>query len=181
MALPDYPSLKRDISNALLLTMNAALQQHMGPFNAASHSTHYEGDVTDFSTVDGEVRELEFKTISIEDRPSMSDLPKMTHQQILQAMSEYGTQFGQQTAQGFIDELDKTLNASGRVINAQGRPLDAELLLEIYDSIEISFDDRGRPNLPDLISGNPGHRETIRRIFTEDVEFITKSVILTMI
>ena len=69
--------------------------------------------------------------------------------------------------------MNETIEAIGNVTEGGGRALDAEVLLDTYRMIEMSFDDDGRVNMPDLISGNPAASETVARIH-EDEQFITE-------
>lgn len=171
VALPDYPSLKRDISECLIQVMTVARDQRLGPFNRASHVTFHEGEASDFSTVDGEIQELELRPLEVSLVVTQSEFPDMSHEEVLQKMVELGVQFGDQMIQSFITNLDKVTQETGNVVNAAGRPLDAGLLYELYESVEISFDDDGNPNLPQLIGGTPQQREVVRRTMTEDEDF----------
>ena len=53
----------------------------------------------------------------------------------------------------FFDMLSRTCQAAGTVSNAGGKPVCFELLLEGLEKIDISFDDKGKPELPTLVMG----------------------------
>jgi len=173
VALPDYPSLKHDISNYLLLFLRAARVQRMGPFNKSAHVTYHEGDTSDFSTVDGEIKELDTQAVGVDEEITLSALAYLTNAQAIEAMQKYGIQIADQMTRRFLRNLNETIEAIGNVTEGGGRALDAEVLLDTYRMIEMSFDDDGRVNMPDLISGNPAASETVARIH-EDEQFITE-------
>jgi hypothetical protein len=169
MALPDYPTLKQEIYQMFLLIMKQGRDERMAPFN--QRVICHEGEVQTYSTVDGEIRTVEMKGLSIEDTLTLTELAHMTHQEIVERVLRFGVQFGERMARSFIADLDAELEAQDRVTDAGGRVLDGALLLELFDDIEIDFDQDGRAILPTFITGNPAAGDTIRRLMNEDVEF----------
>jgi hypothetical protein len=53
----------------------------------------------------------------------------------------------------FFDMLSRTCQAAGTVSNAGGKPFSFEMLLEGLEKIDISFDEKGKPELPTLVMG----------------------------
>lgn len=169
MALPDYPSLKRDISNYLLLIMKSARDQQMGPFNQSRRVHIHEGDSSDYSTADYEIRELELQRVGIEDTLNYSDFAQMTDADVRQTMVRYGTEFAAKLYQLFLSNINTTLEAAGNIVEVKGQALNAPMLLDIFEKIEMSFGDDGRPNVDILC--NPAQRAAIDTIMNEDEEF----------
>jgi hypothetical protein len=145
----------------------------MGPFNKSAHVTYHEGDASDFSTVDGEIKELDTQAVGVDEEITLSALAYLTNAQAIEVMQRYGVQIADQMKRRFLTNLNETIEAIGNVIEGEGRALDAEVLLDTYRMIEMSFDDDGQVNMPDLVSGNPAASETIARIH-EDEQFITE-------
>jgi hypothetical protein len=174
MALPDYPALKQEICNMLLLIVQQGRDAQMGPFDQSPRTLLHEGDTSTYATVDGQVRRLEPKAFRVESTVTLTDLPRLTHEDVVRLAYSYGTQFGEQVGRSFMADLDATLEAAGRTANMDGRPLDGQMLLELFEDLEIDFDDSGKPRLPTFLSGNPAHGETIRRLMTEDQIFIAQ-------
>ena len=177
MALPDFPSLKQEISNFLTLQYKAALRQRLGPFNKSAYVTYHEGNASDIANVDGDVVEMDLQKAGVEEELQWSDLGHMTPAETVEAMQRHGVEIAEQMIRRFMGNLDETLTAAGRVTNLQGRALDADLLLEIYRDIEFGFDDEGRPSLPDLMPTNPAANETVARIYQDD-DFMQKLSVL---
>lgn len=48
----------------------------------------------------------------------------------------------------FFAALNDVCDAAGQTVYANGRPLDADLLLEMLEKLKIEFDDTGAPELP---------------------------------
>jgi hypothetical protein len=55
--------------------------------------------------------------------------------------------------QGVVAGLDQTLEAAGQTIDAAGRPLSWDLVLDAFESMEWTFDDQGRPEPKQIIAG----------------------------
>jgi hypothetical protein len=175
VALPDYPSLKREISSILYEVMETYRNAQLGPFAKSPQMHYHEGDSADFSTVQGEVRQVEFKDFSQEQRLRLSDFPNMTHEEILGIVASFGSDFGLQLARSFYEHLSQTLEEAGQTVSSEGRPVDAGFLLKTLESVEIDFDDDGNPKPLDFAGGTPEMRERITRIQSEDEYYRKKS------
>ncbi|MCA2215809.1 hypothetical protein [Jidongwangia harbinensis] len=171
MALPDYPSLKRDISSALFHVMRTYRDAQLGPFAKSPRMYYREGDRADYSTVQGDVKEVEFRELSFQQELTLSDLPTMTHDEVLGVVASIGSDFGTEVAKTFYESLGNTLEDAGQTISSQGQPIDAEFLLRVLESLEIGFDDEGNPNPLDMVGGSPDLRQQIVRIQNEDESF----------
>ncbi|MFG1799503.1 hypothetical protein ACGFI4_04905 [Micromonospora carbonacea] len=175
MALPDYPSLKQDISAILSEVVERYRDAQLGPFARSPRMHYHEGDTADFSTVQGEVKDVEFRDFSLEQRLTLSALPTMTHEEILGIMASFGSDFGSKVARSFHEHLGQTLEEAGQTVSIEDGPIDADFLLRVLESLEIDFDDNGNPNPLDFVGGSGEVRRKILQIQSEDERFQEKS------
>ena len=60
-----------------------------------------------------------------------------------------------------FDTIDKVTNLTGNIVNAEGKPFNADMFLEMLEKVEIQFDRQGEPIMPSLIL-NPKLLEKIK-------------------
>jgi hypothetical protein len=65
---------------------------------------------------------------------------------IAAAAEEVGDQIGRQ----FVAFLEKVTEESGQVVDARGRRMSADLVLEALERMSIDFDDEGRAKMPTI-------------------------------
>jgi hypothetical protein len=171
VALPDFPSLKSEISSLLLQVMKSYRDGQLGPFAKSPRMYYREGDEADYATVQGDVKDIDFKDMTMQHDLTLSDLPRMTHEEILGVISSLGSDFGAKVAAAFYEHLGATLEEAGQTINNEGRSITADFILRMLDSIEIGFDDDGNPNPLDMVGGSTELRARIAEIQNEDEAF----------
>jgi hypothetical protein len=72
---------------------------------------------------------------------------------------ELADAFGSQMTQGMLAHISEVCDASGQTIDAAGRDF-IEVIIETLETIEMSFDEDGKPNLTLVVP--PGSAEKLR-------------------
>lgn len=54
-------------------------------------------------------------------------------------------------ARFFFKNITEITDATGNTINAMGKPLTYDMILDLFEKIEIGFDDTGKPLFPTLV------------------------------
>jgi len=67
--------------------------------------------------------------------------------QVGAALERIAEQEVQSFGAAFVERMGRVTEASGTSVDAGGRPLSHELLLEMFERIETDFDDEGNPQL----------------------------------
>lgn len=150
MALPDYPHLKLDISRMLNTILKDAESRRMKPFDEGPRLVIHEGGDRDFSTVDGQIKQLEMETFEVELNLSLSSLADMTHEDVVSAMLEIGNEFGEKVTRRLFKNLGRELEEVGQVQNLEGREMSSSDFFEMLDNLFIAFDNQGNPHLPQI-------------------------------
>lgn len=63
----------------------------------------------------------------------------------------------------FFELVGRLSDATGNTINAKGRPVSHDLLLEAIEKMDIEFEDDGKPNMPTFVV-NPEMGDALRRL-----------------
>jgi hypothetical protein len=58
----------------------------------------------------------------------------------------------------FFQRMGQITEAAGNAYNAQGQPLSHDMVLDMFDRVEIGFDGLGNPIMPTLIAGTELYR-----------------------
>ena len=53
----------------------------------------------------------------------------------------------------FFQRMGQITEAAGNAYHAQGQPLSHDMLLDMFDRVEIGFDESGNPVMPTLVTG----------------------------
>lgn len=84
--------------------------------------------------------------------------------QFLAMVFDLANAFGSQMVQGMLAHISEVCNASGQTIDAGGRDI-FDVMIEILETIDMSFDENGEPNLmmvaaPDVVEKLQGKEPT---------------------
>jgi len=80
-------------------------------------------------------------------------------------------------AKMFFGHLSEVTDATGMTISAGGKPLTADLILDLLEKVEFGFDDAGNPKYPTLIVP-PGVIERLKKVgMTPEQEKRRKQII----
>jgi hypothetical protein len=149
--LPDFTSLKAELSKFLIEFVRLRMQVHFGPLAKIPRQNFPEGDASAIErAASGEVEETQFMPAHAELQVKMAEIPSLTLQEVLQRMDKMAESLAGQMAEAFYRSMSETLDRAGQSISAQGRPLSAEHILEMLTKIQIDFDQSGTPRLPEI-------------------------------
>lgn len=90
-------------------------------------------------------------TLSVPSDTRLADFTPRKHREYL---VDAGRQMGQGAAKQLFAELDTQLTAAGQVVDAGGRPLSEDLILETLDRMHHDFTDDGQWLAPTIVMGN---------------------------
>jgi hypothetical protein len=88
------------------------------------------------------------------------------YEQILSALDDAAQQRLDQLMPAFFESLNGMLDAAGQTVDAKGKPVSFEGVLEAYEKLDIEFDENDQPRLQTIVAG-PAIVEKIKRVFAE--------------
>lgn len=148
--LPDNPTIKHDLSELLRDFMHAQIGYHWPPFKEIRQVMYFEGDTHSMTREDGETEKSSFQTMASEVTFEMDELPKLPLQTVLERLDEVAADIARQHAEMFYGTISDAVEKVGNVVDAKGKRLTAETLLEMYNKLQIDFDRFGQPNLQQI-------------------------------
>jgi Ni,Fe-hydrogenase maturation factor len=93
----------------------------------------------------GKVLELEPTGVESEGTFTISRVVDGDFSEIVEAIDRMGREEAQALVGFMVENLRKVTDATGNVVDAGGRPLSHQVILEMFEKIELTFDDEGRP------------------------------------
>jgi hypothetical protein len=151
--LPDFPELKADLSMAISAYFKQRVAIHLGALSKIRHNYVFEGPRDDnhgheIVRSSGEIESSGLKLMSAELSILADELPKMTLDQVLHKVDEAAQKVASQLAKLAYQRISEAVEQVGNSIDAKGKRLSAELILELYSTVEIDFDRNGKPKMP---------------------------------
>lgn len=148
--LPDFPTIKRTLSELLGDFMHARVGYHWPPFQEIRHVRYFEGDTHSMTREDGETEKSPFRTMASEITFQMDELPKLPLQTVLERLDGVAADMARQHAEMFYQTISDAVEKVGNVVDAKGKRLTAQMILEMYEKLQIDFDRFGQPNLQQI-------------------------------
>src|SRR5689334_13422049 len=141
--LPDYLALKRELSARLLRATSAAA--HGAPLlKEIGQSTLHEGDRWEILRADGSRSTTTFgNPIETKVVIGVEDARKHGPQASLRAVHEMSTELAQKMTKRMFETISEAVEQVGNAVDAKGQPLSPDLIIEMLEKMELSFDDEG--------------------------------------
>lgn len=79
------------------------------------------------------------------------ELEKFNLNSFLALAKEVGTKFLEAKTRNLFDTLHEATERVGNVVDNAGRPLDHDAMFKVLETIQIDFDENGRPELPTVV------------------------------
>jgi hypothetical protein len=149
--LPDWPEIKQELADLQLRqTMKAAAEK--GPIAAElPHFVMHEGDKMTFETADGDIRELELERVEAKYVIPLDSVSSQSLEAALKHASDMGSQMAKQMSDHLLATLDEAVGSAGNVVDAGGRGFSFLLLLQLFEKLQVDFDDFEQPYLPTML------------------------------
>lgn len=142
--LPDFPKVKKKILEILNKRMQARSMSVL--FQNVKHLLYHEGHCYRIIRADGSVAENEFKEASSEITLDLSEWDSITMEDVIAKVDAAAEEMGSQMARHFFDEISKSVEEVGNVIDAKGGPFTVEMCLELLEKVELEFYEDGTPH-----------------------------------
>lgn len=148
--LPDYPEIKKKISDAYTARMKNIIRY--APFDDVAKHTIFEGHRNRIIRHDGTVDETEFKEFASDISIDLKNFENTTVEDILKKIDKCAIEMGKQQSQHLFKVIDKTVESAGNTVKCNDEPFAPKHIFEMLEKIEISFNKDNTPNLPAFVA-----------------------------
>jgi len=164
--LPDFPKIKNELAKAYFQIFKKMVEEYT-PDPFLRQVQVFEGERTAIVREDGTKDENNpFKVESLL-TISTEEIPTLRIEEVLKRLNEMAKQLSSERQKKLYQSLSDQLDKAGRMMEGKGRPLSAEVILEALDSVMITFDEKGVPQIPTLVI----HPNLLDKAKAADAEF----------
>ncbi len=143
--LPDFPELKKRLLTIIKVTFHQKVRED-GLIGAIRETPYFEGNRFENKDVEGESETSSPKLMAIPISVERAAIIEHGVDAYAKVMMEAVAVQQQQLSQMFRDKMDEVTEKTGNRVNAGGRPLSADLFLDMLEKVEIDFTDEGEPD-----------------------------------
>lgn len=152
--LPTFPRIT-EFRARLNLKQIEALSRAMSPLlGQIERHVQFEGGSGKMLRHDSSIDNIEMKAVSAEITLKRIPLSEYTEAALQQKLEEVAEQFTRGFSEHFYSKMDEVTSANGNVVDAGGKPLDEELILQAIEKMDASFAPDGSWTPPTLVAGS---------------------------
>lgn len=173
--LPDFPKIKNKWSKLFLNEIKKKSGQ-VSFLAQVRRVTHFEGDGTKTTDVEGRMESSEYDTLSGILKVNRKDLIEQGPACFSKEMDRIAQEFANQQIATVLEHIRESTKRTGNVVSADGQAFNREHLLNLLEKIEIEFDDDGRHNTLSVVEplGLQGQLAAKMNEWMKDVSFRNK-------
>jgi hypothetical protein len=158
--LPDFPTVKKKIED----DFNKKIREKVSsaPFlSQIRRKRVHEGNILTSSSVEGYTERGEYKLISSGFLIKPDEIIEKGVEAFFSQIDKISEEFINQQSQVIFKKMDEVTERTGNIVNAKGKGIYPEIILEALEKVTIDFDEFGNPHFPALIL-NPKDWEKIK-------------------
>lgn len=146
--LPDYPSTKAKLMQRYLRIFEQAVEARTLP---VPWVVQHEGDQSRLVREDGSEEKSASEPKQVEIKIDKEGFGELTVGDIDHKYGTAAQQMAGQLMGSFFRAVDQATEEAGTAIDASGRPLTADLFLELLDRVQLGFDRAGNLVPPTIV------------------------------
>ena len=142
--LPDYPKTKELFTRAFTRYMSQCIRQ-ISPFGMIEPRRIFEGRKMRVTRSDDSSSESDFRTQSAVMEIKTADIESLTLEKVLEKFNMMIVEMAAGQANQIRAHLAAEIPAS-QTIDGRGRKLDAQMVIELYETMQVEFHPDGTPH-----------------------------------
>ena len=144
---PDFLKTKERLQKMLDYERKKAQLQHMGPFAEIPQSNIIEGNKVIFIDEDGSCEEVTMERTKVKVEIKLDEIEEMTHERVLDKINTMARDMAKKLSKSAYELISEAAEEAGNVTSSDGEPLSVDLLLEVIEKMDLSFDEEGHSGL----------------------------------
>lgn len=149
--LPDYPQLKKQMNKRVVAILRHKIAIRAPVVAEIRSVPQHEGDKCTYETAEGDIKELDYKNVGVGVEIPFVHIPAFGIAELRQKIAEMAEGIARQQMKLLLATLTEVTEEVGNVMDAEGQPLSAELMLKAWETMHINFDERGQPDMPGML------------------------------
>lgn len=174
--IPDFPEEKKKLIQFWNNYLVAKRDQLLGFIGELPSHFNHEGNRWLINGIDGFTDDVEYQEIHGEFVIDLNEVPEYTPDKIRQKIDQAAEELTKQMTRSFFQKINEVTERVGNTVDAKGKPLNQESLLQFLERLDLPFDQDGNL-IPPYIIMHPSLWEAKKDEFKEwesDVTFKVK-------
>jgi hypothetical protein len=164
--LPDYPSLKKEISEVLQIVFRKRVENYTIGMREIPKTRVFEGKGMLIRRKTGEEDETSFMSSEIIFEIKMDEIPEMSINDLINKIDEAAREMAEKMETGFFKAISEVLDEKGQTVKQKGKPLSGKSILNVLDKIFIPFNKDGSPEMPTIFM-HPNLTESMKKALSD--------------
>jgi hypothetical protein len=144
--LPDFSELKAEIAKLIDAKLRASIRSKNPVMAEMRRYTQHEGRKLRYEQMpDYNKAESEFEAISTKVLIEFSEVPNLVGLNLEKKLNEIADSAASGVSKSMYRKIDDSCEKAGTAMHANGQPMSPEMMLEMMDRVEMSFDHSGNP------------------------------------
>jgi len=149
--LPDFFSLKRELSKRFRRQLRSEIDAHAPVWSQIRAYVMVEGDTFSFQTVDGDVQKQKFKMMTHRIEVPADLPPEQMQLKMQEKFREMTEAMGRKFETSLFESIREVTDRTGLALDARGKPFHPSMLWDMVEKMPIDFDKEGNPMLPCMV------------------------------
>jgi hypothetical protein len=148
--LPDLTTFKSKMNRRLHALLKSEIDRRAPIVAQIRAVARHEGEGGSYQTEDGSIKKMDTKELSVPMELPVDSIPSLELDKTVEKIQALAQAMAEKKTALLFASISEAVEEVGNVIDAKGEKLTAELILKMWDSIVIAFDEKGHPQLPTL-------------------------------
>jgi hypothetical protein len=143
--LPDFPKLKAEVHRDVLARIRRRADSADSVVSQIKRLSQHEGRDMRYDRIGAPPVESGPEELGARFEVLVSEVPDLIGPKLDAKIEEIAQEIAKQQAKMFFRRVGETCDEVGNTINANGQPLSAELMLEMFSNAQLNFGPDGKP------------------------------------
>ena len=143
--LPDFPGLKTEIQRVILAKLRLRIATGDPVLSQIKGFTQHEGREMRYEQYGGETVQEGFEEIGTQFEVPIIDVPFLIGEKLNAKLEEIAQAIIAESAKRFFKKIGESSEKAGTTMDAGGKPVSAELLLDMSEKMQTDFGSDGSP------------------------------------
>jgi hypothetical protein len=149
--IPDFPQEKEKLMQFWIKYLEVKNREFQGIIGESPFHVNHEGHQWNLNRIDGSKDNQPYHEIQAIFHVQISEVPDLTPDKIRLKLDKIAEEMAQQISKNVFEEIIKATRQAGNEVNAHGQPLSQELILQMFEKIDLDFDKNGNWKPPSII------------------------------
>jgi hypothetical protein len=144
--LPDFPALKAEVHKIILARLRQRVDTGDPVLALFKRFTQHEGEQMRIEQHGGGAVQEGFEQVGAQFEIPITDVPTFIGEKLDMKLEEIAQELASQSAKILFKKMGESCDKAGTSIDAEGKPVSAEIFLEMISTAQLDFDPDGKPS-----------------------------------